>query len=66
MECKKSSNLRKLCLYRIINSTRIILGLLRQTIRFPFIAPGAKLGLANIVTLLKKKALSFKVVLVQR
>ena len=50
---QKNSNLRKLVFIALLTAQGIILGLLEQAIPFPFtFAPGAKLGLANIVTLI--------------
>ena len=58
---QKSSNLRKLVFIALLTAQGIILGLLEQAIPFPFtFAPGAKLGLANIVTLISLYTLSFK------
>ena len=50
---QKSSHLRKLVFIALLTAQGIVLGLLEQAIPFPFaFAPGAKLGLANIVTLI--------------
>ena len=58
---QKNSNLRKLVFIALLTAQGIILGLLEQAIPFPFtFAPGAKLGLANIVTLISLYTLSFK------
>ena len=58
---QKSSKLRKLVFIALLTAQGIILGLLEQAIPFPFtFAPGAKLGLANIVTLISLYTLSFK------
>ena len=58
---QKNSNLRKLVFIALLTAQGIILGLLEQVIPFPFtFAPGAKLGLANIVTLISLYTLSFK------
>ena len=58
---QKNSNLRKLVFIALVTAQGIILGLLEQAIPFPFtFAPGAKLGLANIVTLISLYTLSFK------
>ena len=58
---QKSSNLRKLVFIALLTAQGIILGLLEQAIPFPFtFAPGAKLGLAHIVTLISLYTLSFK------
>ena len=58
---QKSSNLRKLVFIALLTAQGIILGLLEQAIPFPFaFAPGAKLRLANIVTLISLYTLSFK------
>ena len=58
---QKNSNLRKLAFIALLTAQGIILGLLEQAIPFPFtFAPGAKLGLANIVTLISLYTLSFK------
>ena len=58
---QKNSNLRKLVFIALLTAQGIILGLLEQAIPFPFtVAPGAKLGLANIVTLISLYTLSFK------
>ena len=58
---QKSSHLRKLVFIALLTAQGIVLGLLEQAIPFPFaFAPGAKLGLANIVTLISLYTLSFK------
>lgn len=58
---QKNSNLRKLVFIALLTAQGIILGLLEQAIPFPFtFAPGAKLGLANIVTLISLYTLPFK------
>ena len=58
---QKSSDLRKLVFIALLTAQGIVLGLLEQAIPFPFtFAPGAKLGLANIVTLISLYTLSFK------
>ena len=50
---QNSSHLRKLVFIALLTAQGIVLGLLEQAIPFPFaFAPGAKLGLANIVTLI--------------
>ena len=56
---QKNSHLRKLVFIAFLTAQGIVLGLLEQAIPFPF-APGAKLGLANIVTLISLYTLSFK------
>lgn len=61
---QRNSNLRKLVFIALLTAQGIILGLLEQAIPFPFtFAPGAKLGLANIVTLISLYTLSFKEVI---
>ena len=58
---QRNSNLKKLVFIALLTAQGIILGLLEQAIPFPFaFAPGAKLGLANIVTLISLYTLSFK------
>ena len=58
---QNSSHLRKLVFIALLTAQGIVLGLLEQAIPFPFaFAPGAKLGLANIVTLISLYTLSFK------
>ena len=58
---QKNSHLRKLVFIALLTAQGIVLGLLEQAIPFPFaFAPGAKLGLANIVTLISLYTLSFK------
>ena len=58
---QKNSNLRKLVFIALLTAQGIILGLLEQAIPFPFaFASGAKLGVANIVTLISLYTLAFK------
>ena len=58
---QRNSHLKKLVFIALLTAQGIILGLLEQAIPFPFaFAPGAKLGLANIVTLISLYTLSFK------
>ena len=58
---QKYSNLSNLVFIALLTAQGIILGLLEQAIPCPFtFAPGAKLGLAIIVTLISLYTLSFK------
>ncbi|MEA3423274.1 MAG: Gx transporter family protein [Bacillota bacterium] len=51
---------RKIALIGILISLAIILGFIERTIPVNFIVPGAKLGLANIVTLISLYIMTFK------
>ena len=53
-------NTRKLALIGILISQAMILGFIERTIPVSFIVPGAKLGLANIITLISLYILTFK------
>lgn len=61
---KQNSSLKKMLFISLLTAQGIILSLLEQAIPFPFaFAPGAKLGLANIITVISLYTLSLKEIL---
>lgn len=58
---KQSRSLKRMLFISLLTAQGIILSLLEQAIPFPFaFAPGAKLGLANVITVISLYTLSFK------
>lgn len=57
---KRSIDTRKLVLISVLVAQGMVLGYIEKMLPIPFIVPGAKLGLANIITLTAIYFLSFK------
>lgn len=57
---KNSINLRKMIYMALLIAMSLVLHLFENMIPVPFITPGAKLGLANIITVIALYTLSYK------